>query len=162
MAKSLICVARTQEQAQKIVDELQRHGFSGKDSSIVLPKTPEIWRLEAEQAKRRTEGVAVGAAAGGVLGLLIGLATFVIPGLEPELLAVGPIVAALADAAAGSAVGVIAGALLGLRLPDYYAKEYEDALRKGGALVSVHSDDDKKRELARKIFEANGGESIAG
>ena len=162
MAKTLMCVAKTQEQAQRIIEGLQREGFSAKDTSIVLPKTPEIRRLEAEQAKRRTEGVAVGAAAGGILGLLIGLATFVIPGLEPELLAVGPIVAALADAASGGAVGVIAGALLGLRLPAHYAKSYEDSLRQGGAIVSLHSDDEKERELARKIFESNGAENIAG
>lgn len=69
-----------------------------------MPKSKEWEHLEKELQTKRTEGAAIGAATGGLLGVLIGLATFTIPGLEP-FLAVGPIVAALADAAAVGAVG---------------------------------------------------------
>jgi len=82
MAKTLIGVTKTQEQAQRILDELRRQGFSAKHTSMVLPKTPEIRQLEEEQTQPRRQGAAVGAAAGGVLGILIGLATFAIPGLD--------------------------------------------------------------------------------
>ncbi len=160
MTSTLVCVAKTQEQARQIVNRLRAAGFSAKDTSIVMPKSEEMDRLEQEQPDKRTEGAALGAATGGVLGILIGLATFVIPGLEP-FLAVGPIVAALADAAAGGTVGAIAGALIGMRLSEPSAKFYEEAVKQGNILISVHVEDAAKKAIAKQVFEENGGEHIS-
>jgi hypothetical protein len=102
----------------------------------------------------------LGAATGGALEILIGLATFVIPGLEP-FLAVGPIVAALADAAAGGTVGAIAGALIGMRVSDDKAKFFEEAVKRGSVLISVHATDSGKAAIAKRIFEEYGDQYLS-
>jgi len=160
MTPTLVCVVKTQEQARQIVNRLRSAGFSAKDTSIVMPKSEELDRLEQEQPGKQTGGAVIGAATGGALGILVGLATFVIPGLEP-FLAVGPIVAALADAAAGGTAGAIAGALIGMRLSDSSAKFYEEAVKQGNILITVHVEDSAKKAIAKQIFEENGGEHIS-
>jgi hypothetical protein len=160
MSKTIACVAETPEQAAQIIGGLKKEGFSSKDISVLMPKSKEWEELEKELHSKRTEGAAIGAATGGLLGVLIGLATFTIPGLEP-LLAVGPIVAALADAAAGGAVGAVAGALLGIRLPDQAAKIYEQSLAEGKVLITVQATDENQQSRARTIFTANRGEHIS-
>lgn len=160
MPKIISCVARTQDQTAYIIERLRKDGFSAKNISVIMPKTKEWEHLEEELQTKRGEGAAIGAAAGGLLGILIGLATFAIPGLEP-ILAVGPIVAALADAAAGGAVGAIAGALVGIRLPDHTAKIYEESLAEGKVLITVHTADENQGSRARDIFAANHGEHIS-
>ncbi len=160
MSKTIACVAETADQAAQIIGGLKKEGFSPKDISVLMPKSKEWEHLEKELQTKRTEGAAIGAATGGLLGVLIGLATFTIPGLEP-FLAVGPIVAALADAAAGGAVGAVAGALLGIRLPDHAAKIYEQSLAEGKVLITVHATDANQQSRARNIFTANRGEHIS-
>jgi len=161
LTSTLLCIAKTQDQAREILNRLRAEGFSVMDTSIVMTKGEELERIEQEQtAGKRTGAAVLGAATGGALGILIGLATFVIPGLEP-FLAVGPIVAALADAAAGGTVGAIAGALIGMRVSDDKAKFFEEAVKQGSVLISAHATDSAKATIAKKIFEEHGDEYIS-
>lgn len=159
MTPTLFCIAKTQDQAQQILNRLRSEGFSVMDTSIVMTKGEELARIEQEQTagKRTGAAAALGAATGGALGILIGLATFVIPGLEP-FLAAGPIVAALADAAAAGTVGAIAGALVGMRVSDDKAKFFEEAVKQGSVLISAHTTDSAKAAIAKRIFEEHGDE----
>src|SRR6202011_3459 len=92
------------------------------------------------------EGAATGAGSGvvigGTLGWLAGIGSLAIPGLGP-FIAAGPIMATLAGAGVGGAVGGLTGALIGMGIPEYEAKRYEGRVKKGGILLSVHSDDSK-------------------
>jgi hypothetical protein len=105
---------------------------------------------------RRPKGAATGAVAGGLivgaLGWLIGIGSLAIPGVGP-LIAAGPIPGALSGAAAGGAVGGLAGGLIGLGIPECEAKRYEGAIRNGNILMSVHTEDAKERDRAKRIFE---------
>src|SRR5205807_9218848 len=97
---------------------------------------------------------------GGALGWLAGIGTLAVPGLGP-LLAAGPVVAALAGAGAVGAVGGVAGALIGLGIPEYEAKRYEGRVRKGGILLSVHTDDSEWTKRAKAILESTGADDIS-
>ncbi len=68
--------------------------------------------------------------------------------------------AAIAGAGIGSAIGGIAGALIGLGVPELEAKRYESELKKGGMLLSVHCDDIRFTETARKVLERTGAKDI--
>src|SRR5262249_17891934 len=140
----------------QIFEELQEAGFSNGDISILIP---EGSRISPEKSTKMPEGAATGAAAGGalggVVGLLAGVGTIAIPGLGP-FIAAGPILAAL-----GATAGGLTGALVGLGMPECEAKQYESRLAGGKLLVSVHTDYDDQRAMAREILERCGAESIA-
>jgi hypothetical protein len=76
------------------------------------------------------------------------------------LLVGGPLAVALGDAIAGGAVGAVAGALIGMRIPDHQAKQYEEDLRHGAALVSVHAQSEKELERAMHILADAGAEDL--
>lgn len=167
MEPALVCVARTQEQAQQIINRLREAGFSAKDTSVLFSTSKELLKIESGHETKRAEGAAagfsIGAITGGLTGLLLALTVFDVPEVG-ILIALGPIVVHIADAVAGvagSAVGAIAGALVGVRLPDHLAKFYEKAVEEGHVLISVHVEDPARRAIAKHIFEANGGEDIS-
>jgi hypothetical protein len=97
------------------------------------------------------EGAKDGAKVGGVIGAVIGLAA--VAGLAGPLgpvLAAGPIATALGiggavgttatGAVAGAAVGGLVGALTHLGLGEEDARHYDERLKAGDVLVSVHTD----------------------
>lgn len=69
--------------------------------------------------------------------------------------------AALSGVAAGATAGGVAGALVGLGIPEYEAKAYEDRIKKGGYLVAVHVEVSKKANVVRDIMKNNGLEDIS-
>lgn len=101
-----------------------------------------------------------GGVAGGVLGWLVGIGSLAIPGVGP-FIAAGPILAALGGAAAGGTIGGVTGALVGLGIPEYEAKQYEGKLKSGNILISVHTEDSKERDAAKKIFEGARADDIS-
>ena len=68
---------------------------------------------------------------------------------------------ALGGAAVGAAVGGIAGGLIGLGVPAYEAKRYEARLKEGNVFISVRVDEDKSKDVAKRILEDAGAEDIA-
>ena len=108
------------------------------------------------------EGAAIGAGLGGAaVALIAGLgAVGVVASGGLGLVAVGPIVAALAGAGAGAAAGGLVGGLVGLGIPEHEAKYYDGAIQKGGVLVGVRADGER-RDLARSIMKDCGAETIS-
>lgn len=164
---TLVCIAKTQDQAQRILNSLREAGFSAKDTSLLFSTSKESLEIESGHERKRAEGAAtglgIGVVTGGLTGLLLALTVFDVPEVG-ILIALGPIVVHIADAVAGiagSAVGAIAGALVGIRLPDHLAKFYEKAVQEGDVLISVHVEDTVRRAIAKHVFEANGGEDIS-
>jgi len=156
MAKAVICIAKSEEQASNIVNQLKQSGFSADDVSVLLPDRAGTRDFAHEQHTKAPEGATTGAAVGGlaagVLGWLAGIGSLAIPGVGP-LIAAGPIMAALSGAAAGGAVGGMAGALVGFGIPEYEAKQFEGKVKNGNILISVHTEDSKQRKVAKEIFD---------
>ena len=161
--KSVLGIASSQAEAESIVTQLQREGFSNNDISVLLPDKKGTRDFAHEQHTKAPEGAVAGASAGGavggVLGVLAGIGALAIPGLGP-FIAAGPIMAALSGAAAGAAVGGLAGALIGMGVPEIEAKKYEAKIKDGNILLSVHVEDKDQRTNAKKIMEAGGAVDI--
>jgi len=164
MAKAVFCIAKSEEQATQIVNQLKEAGFSNNDVSVLLPDRAGSRDFAHEHHTKAPEGVATGAVAGGVMagvfGWLIGIGTLAVPGVGP-LVAAGPILAALSSAAAGGAVGGLAGGLIGLGIPEYEAKQFEGKVKNGNILISVHTEDGKERSVAKQIFDRAHADDIS-
>jgi hypothetical protein len=164
MAKAVIAIAKSEDQAVRIVEQLKAAGFSNNDVSVLLPDRAGSRDFAHEHHTKAPEGAAAGAVVGGLaagaLGWLVGIGSLAIPGVGP-LIAAGPIMAALSGAAAGGAVGGLAGALVGMGIPEYEAKQYEGKVKNGNILISVHTDDSKQRRKAKEIFERAHAEDIS-
>ena len=169
---------KTQNQCERLVGILKRAGFSDFDISVILPDNnlaqgPKIALDHApgddpadekpRDGSDKLKGLTVGAVSGAVIlgtrGGLIGLASLAIPGVG-LLVVAGPIAAALTDAAAGGAVGAIAGALMGMRIPEHRAQQYEKSVREGNILISIHTQDTEALKQAMKILADGGAEDL--
>ena len=143
---------------------LKEAGFRNTDISVLMPSEESTKNFAHEKSTKAPEGATTGAvggiAVGGVLGWLVGIGALAIPGIGP-FVAAGPIVAAIAGAGIVGTLGGLGGALVGLGIPEYEAKRYENLVREGGMLLSVHVDDSSWRDKAKKILEADGAKDIA-
>src|SRR6266436_2979967 len=162
--KQVFCIAKSQSQAERIVERLQSSGFPNSEISILLPDREgkhDIAHVKATKAPEgATTGAATGGVTGGVLGLLAGIGALAIPGVGP-LIAAGPIVAALSGAAVGATTGGVVGGLIGLGIPEIEAKRYEEKLKKGNYLIAVHTDESEDVDRAKRVFKTAGAEDIS-
>jgi hypothetical protein len=146
------------------IDNLRTAGFRATDISVLFPENRGSKDLAVEKSTKAPEGTATGASSGavigGALGWLAGIGALAIPGVGP-FIAAGPIVAALAGVGAGGALGGLAGGLVGLGFPEYEAKRYDGRIRKGGLLLSVHTDNSDWTKKAGEILERTGAEDIS-
>jgi hypothetical protein len=151
-------------EAERAVSALQAAGFRNTDISVLFPENEGTKDFAHEKGTKAPEGAATGAgtgaAVGATMGWLAGIGALAIPGLGP-FIAAGPIMAALAGAGVGGAVGGLTGALIGMGIPEYEAKRYEGRVKKGGILLSVHSDNSDWTRRAKKVLEDTGAEDIS-
>ena len=162
--KSVICIASSQAQVERIANRLKEADFSVNDISVLFPDQSGTRDLVHVEGTKSPEVALTGATSAGVigggLGWLIGIGALAIPGVGP-FIAAGPIMAALAGAAVGATAGGITGALMGLGIPEYEATQYEGKLQEGNLLVSVHAHDGAAVTKATEIFEREGALHIS-
>jgi hypothetical protein len=154
----------TQNSLDRAVYKLKIAGFKNGDISVLIPDPEGSQNFVHERATKAPEGATTGATSGAILGgglgWLVGIGALAIPGVGP-FMAAGPIIAALAGAGVGGAVGGIAGAMIGFGIPEYEAKRYENLVKSGGFLLSVHVGDSEWAEKAKNILESSGAKDIA-
>jgi len=154
----------TRAGVENAVRQMKTEGFRYTDISVLLPENLGSKEIATEKNTKAPEGAATGAASGavigGALGWLVGIGSLAIPGLGP-FIAAGPIMAALAGVGAGGALGGVTGSLIGMGIPEYEAVRYEGRIKKGGILLSVHSDNSDWTKKAKEIMEATGAEDIS-
>jgi hypothetical protein len=162
--KAVFGIASSYVQAQQVVRDLKNAGFSPDNVSVLLPDKTATRDFAHEHHTKAPEGATAGAGAGGLLGgglgWLAGIGALAIPGVGP-FVAAGPIMAALGGAAIGATVGGLSGALIGLGIAELEAKQYEDKLRAGNILLSVHTEDGDEIERAKEILEAANVDDIS-
>jgi Alternative complex III, ActD subunit len=165
MANSAVFgVFSTKEQVETAVAEMKREGFRNADISVLFPYNEGTKDFALEKGTKAPEGAAAGATSGavvgGALGWLAGIGMLAIPGLGP-FIAAGPIMALLGGVGVGAAVGGLTGALIGMGIPEYVATRYEGRIKGGCILLSVHADDSKWIQKAKKILHQTGADDIA-
>ena len=158
MSKVVSAVFENRVAADHAVDALLAAGFGQADISVLMSDETQGREFGVEVNTKAPEGVATGAAAGGVLGALaatlVALGIVVIPGVG--LVAAGHLVAALAGAGAGGTVGGLLGGLIGLGIPEHEAKMMAERVAKGGILVGVLTHEDRTK-TADDILRSVGG-----
>jgi len=155
--------------AERGIKHFQSQGYSGDRIGIVSRDT----RGAAEIAEHTgsdvvggaTKGAVTGGILGGLTGLLVGIGALAIPGIGP-VLAGGALASAfglgggtaLAGAGIGAGIGGLIGALTGLGFSEDEAKYYDEGVRGGQTLVTVHDDDGR----ADTLFDETGASRYRG
>jgi hypothetical protein len=138
-------------EASAVVSRLHLAGIRTDEISLLMSAATQGRHFEIDNKSKALEGVATGGLAGGALGALFGGLT-AIGGIAltggAGLVAVGPMVAALAGAGVGAGTGGFLGGLVGLGLPKHEATLIDDRLANGSVLVAVAVDDDDDERVA--------------
>ena len=131
MAKTVTALYENYPTANSAVEDLVNHDFRREDISILVQEA--LVKDGVLISKEETSGVAtgfgIGAAIGGVGGLVLGLSAL-------------PLVAALVGAGFGAAAGGFIGILTDMDVPEEEAHYYAEGVRHGAVLVTVHAADD--------------------
>lgn len=150
------------ETAVAVVNDLVNAGFHRNSISLIANDADQKYASQVTQGggsqgsgmDDTAKGAGVGAAIGGLGGLLLGLGALAIPGIGP-VIAAGPLAAALAGAGIGAVTGGMIGALVDLGVPEESAHVYAESVRRGNALVAAQVEDNRVNEAAR-IMEREG------
>lgn len=157
MVKTVIGSFDSVDEANRALRDLRTAGFLESDINLVANNVQRGISKEPRLTTASEHPAATGAAAGGALGGAAGLAAslmgLAIPGIGP-ILAAGPIVAALAGAGAGAVAGGLIGGLTELGIEKSHAEIYAEAVRRGGSLVTVRTDESREDEVTRILRDA--------
>jgi uncharacterized protein (TIGR02271 family) len=143
--------------ASAVVNDLVNAGFHRNSISLIANDADQRYASQVDQDVEMDDtakGAGIGAAIGGLGGLLLGLGALAIPGIGP-VVAAGPIVAALTGAGVGAVTGGIIGALVDLGIPEESAHIYAESVRRGNILVAAQVADDRV-DAATRIMEREG------
>jgi len=161
--KSVYAITTSQQQTEAIVSRLKAEGFANDRISVLFPDKSTTSDFAHEKHTKSPEGAVTGGVSGGLLGgalgWIAGIGALAIPGAGP-FIAAGPLAAAIGGAFAGATLGGIAGALVGMGLPEIEAKRYEDKVKDGNILISVHAKDSDEVSLAKGILKEHDAGDI--
>ncbi|HVE51124.1 MAG TPA: hypothetical protein VNG69_16105 [Casimicrobiaceae bacterium] len=172
MVKTIIGSFDSFNEAHQVANDLRAAGFLDSDISIVANNASGEYRddervmpaadtrTDADDTSAAAKGAVTGAVVGGGAGLAASLAGLAIPGIGP-IIAAGPIVATLAGAGTGAVAGGLLGGLVDLGVPENDAQYYAEAVRRGGALVTVRADESRANEVT-DILRDHGAVDIEG
>jgi len=138
--KTFSRVYDTYGQASQVVTELETAGVPRSEISVVANKNVSAAHDDVTEVSGASTGAGIGAAVGGAGGLLAGLGLMAIPGIGP-VVALGWFASTALGAVAGAATGGIIGALTDIGVPKEHAEVYSEAIRRGGTLVTVRTED---------------------
>lgn len=163
MSNTVSATFKTASAASEALLKLESAGFTEKQISVVATDNTIGQSFNVEKSTKASEGGALGATTGGLLGAiaasLAATGTVLIPGLN--VLIGGSLIAAAAGAGVGAATGGLVGSLIGLGIPEYEAKRYEDEIKNGSVLVVVEADSKERAETVKDMFEHEDAYNIA-
>lgn len=127
-------------QARQALHELEAAGIPSAQMSLIANKHVSEKYSDVDNGTEAVAGAGIGAAVGGAAGLLTGLGLLAIPGLGP-IVAAGWLASTAVGVLAGTAVGGIVGLLVDSGVPEDHAHVYSEAVRRGGTLLSVKTEE---------------------
>ena len=157
-----VAVFRSHAEADAAIKQLQHAGFDMKKLSIVGKdyETREDVVGYYTTGNRMRRWGAAGAFWGGIWGLLLGAAFFIVPGFGPVLVA-GPLVAAIVGALETAVVvgglSAVGAGLYSFGIPKNSVLAYEAAIRAGKYVVVAHGTEAEATQ-ARDLLAANDAE----
>jgi uncharacterized membrane protein len=155
---AVVAIYSTHTAAEQAVKDLQRAGFDMKQLSIVgkdYHTEDHVVGYYSTGDRMKAWGK-IGAFWGGLWGLLVGAAFFVIPGIGPVVIAgslVSGIVAALEGAAVGGGLSALGAGLVSLGIPRDSILKYESAIKADEFLLVAHGtpeDVDRAKQVIEK------------
>ena len=159
---------RDRESAERAYQSVTARGYNKDDVNLIMSEDTRKKHFssdkhaDTELGNKALEGAGAGSAIGGTVGAILALVaaagTLAIPGLN--IVAAGPIVAALTGAGAGGLAGGLIGALVGWGIPEERAKVYESGVKEGGIVMGVNPRTDEDAEYFEQEWKNNRGEQI--
>ena len=159
---------KDRESAESAYRSVTDRGYKNEDVNLLMSADTRKKHfssddgVETELGNKALKGAGAGSAIGGTVGAIVAViaaaATLAIPGLN--IIAAGPIVAALTGAGAGGLAGGLIGALVGWGIPEERAKAYESGIKDGGIVMGVNPRNDEDAEYFEKEWTKNRGEQI--
>lgn len=160
--RTVLAVFEETDKAIAALNGLRDDGFTADQVSVVA-RDEATTRAMADNSElvsaEAGKGALVGTLLGGLAGWLIGLSSLAIPGIGP-VIGAGIIGAALAGAGIGAAAGGLIGALGAYGIPEEDARGYEEEVRQGRVLLTVHAADDRQTLRADTILTGAGGQQV--
>jgi hypothetical protein len=158
-AKTVTALFENEDDAARAASALIQDGFLHDQIGIITGHElshPERYITAPENSEGKVvNAVGKGLAYGGGLGALAGgLSAVLIPGVGP-LLVGGALATTFLGAGLGASVGGVMAGLMKAGVDESDARLFEDALRHGGVVLTVHTDESKAR-TAVVILDANG------
>jgi hypothetical protein len=152
-------IASSRLQADRVLDGLKTAGLNNALSALFPDRGDivEATRVKGPRKQRREPSRVMPRAAWWAARRhgFTSIGALTIPGVGP-LVAAGPIIAALRDAAARG----MAGALNSLGISGYQANRYEEKIKNGYILISVQTENSDESELANEIFMVAGAQDM--
>lgn len=150
MVQTLLAVYDDLSMAQHAVQDLVQSGISRENISLVANDVSEQYVSHLGKSPVETdvvgpeEGASFGAVVGALTGAVVSIGALAIPGVG-TVLAAGPLLAVLTGgtvgAVTGAATGGIVAGLVKTGIPENEAQGYAEAVRRGGTLVTVTTED---------------------
>lgn len=162
--KTAIGVFMDVEMAEEAVEALFQAGFERDEISVLAQRETVEDLVDDEREESALESAGAGAlggtALGGLIGLIAGASTLVVPGIGPAL-AAGTWATILGTTAAGAGVGAayggLVGSLIGFGVAEEETHVYVEGVEKGGILTVVQPDDAEMLVTAENIMIDHGG-----
>lgn len=164
ISRSIVGIFDSSEEAQQALEQLRAQGL-GPDQVSVMMRDAQAAESIQEQAAGSpvaggaATGAALGGLLGGVAGWMVSIGAIALPGVG-LVIGAGALAAMLMGVALGAATGGLIGALLGLGVPEDEARQYENHVREGRVLLTVHPSPLFDVTRATRILEANGAYDV--
>ena len=166
--KAISGVFASRESAERAVNQVYKLGAVDNRVTLLSPGSAEqvekeLQSVPVDAAEQPGMGKAVGALAGGGVGVAGGsLLIALVPGVGPisALGLLGAAILGAAGAAAGAKFGGEAEDSLSQGLPEDEIFVYEDALRQGRSVVIALAESDEQASQIRDLMAREGSESI--
>lgn len=155
--KTIVGLFETKDDAARAADELFREGFSQDQIGIVagheLSNADAHTIVPEDSEGKVVDAIGKGLGFGGILGAIAGGAvSLLFPG---AIVLGGALASAFLGAGLGASAGGVMAGLMAAGVDESDARLFEEALRHGGVVLTVHTDEAHSRQ-AVQVLDRNG------